>query len=1104
MPKIGYFVRVSDGPGVGKVGALEDRQYRIDYFDSVSAPVVGSHWIRPSECEFVTLDLEDRVWWRRPADNSWSTGRVVGVQKPGHSYFVRFPNSEFDFPMSARDLYVRWDRPDRGSVANLAVKGGVSSPYRDARLPMLASIVAQRSASVGLTGLLSSAVEFYPHQVEAALTILTDPIQRYLLADEVGLGKTIEAGVVVRQLLIDNPRAKVVFVVPEALRRQWLRELRTKFFIDDFPNASINVTSHMTPAKWVNYRGSDLAVVDEAHELVQVENPNESPYRELAALARSSERLLLLSATPVTSRYVTNLGLLHLLDPDLYRWDQRVEFEERYERRMELARAVYALDPDFIYSIRGAVDEVAALIPPQDTRFRELAAAVLDMLDDDDELREPGTEMDFAYHVREVREHISETYRLHRRVIRNRRAFVLVDDSDAETESFPVRGRQAPRPLVGSTDPLLLAPETLASWRAAVLDALLDAGQEDRIADYSMALAVLASRATAAPDDLLDALRWRLHQDTEAADRAGLTQQERGYLMQPQVLPEEQAVLDSAIAACASRAGGGKAMAAVIAAMLRGLRHKKRVIVFCGPGRLACAVAAAMEQRFESSALIAAHTRRTTPGHAEQAIKTWRDHQGPAVLVVDDSAEDGLNLQVADSVVHLRLPWSPNQLEQRMGRVDRYRGIESVDLSEPAAQYWLAVDEVAESGIIGAWAELLGSGYGLFTESMSTLQDAIAESVPDVWTAAMQQGPEGLLGAVSLVRQRLEMAHEAVEQMDSLESIHRVTSGLRNIYEALSSLEVQWPKLRNQMFAYTAQNSGGIRLAPMQRKIGGVLCDVFPVHSGKARPMLSQRRWSALTEAVPAAEVATGVFNRSAALRAPGTRIFRLGNPLVDRLADAVLDDDLGQAAAICRVDPHFHGEWQPFFGFDYVVEAPIEQALTLVGESQDALRALRRQADRVFAPFMRRVWVQAGTESVVRDPKLVEWLDRPYDKNRGDRNYNQDRADELFAIFGGADSCGQSADTAENIARKHLVEATDLETACHEAQELALQEVAVLSAQAAARRLAGRLVGDVEGLVTDAVVLKALADGLAHPSIQVVAAACIVRRGLIRVSHER
>jgi ATP-dependent helicase HepA len=76
-----------------------------------------------------------------------------------------------------------------------------------------------------LTALSSASVEFVPHQIAAVRRILTDPIQRYLLADEVGLGKTIEAALVVRQHLIDEPRTKVVIAVPSQLLEQWRSEL---------------------------------------------------------------------------------------------------------------------------------------------------------------------------------------------------------------------------------------------------------------------------------------------------------------------------------------------------------------------------------------------------------------------------------------------------------------------------------------------------------------------------------------------------------------------------------------------------------------------------------------------------------------------------------------------------------------------------------------------------------------------------------------------------------------------------------------------------------------------------------------------------------------
>src|SRR5699024_10533200 len=139
-----------------------------------------------------------------------------------------------------------------------------------------------------------------------------------------------------RQTLIDNPKAKIAILTPEVLRYQWRRELTDKFFIDDFPHAQIRISSHETPQRWEGYLDCDLVVVDEAHQLVQVREPEDSPYRQLCALAHSAPRLLLLSATPVTSHYTTHLGLLHLLDPTLYRWTDRESFEHRYELRSRL------------------------------------------------------------------------------------------------------------------------------------------------------------------------------------------------------------------------------------------------------------------------------------------------------------------------------------------------------------------------------------------------------------------------------------------------------------------------------------------------------------------------------------------------------------------------------------------------------------------------------------------------------------------------------------------------------------------------------------------------------------------------------------------------
>src|SRR4029453_12392494 len=98
---------------------------------------------------------------------------------------------------------------------------GNESPYfQETRLPFLRQIVEQRTACGGIEAILSSVIELFPHQIRTAVRILGCPVQRVLLADEVGLGKTIEAGIVARQYLLDHPNGSLTVVTPDVLRRQ--------------------------------------------------------------------------------------------------------------------------------------------------------------------------------------------------------------------------------------------------------------------------------------------------------------------------------------------------------------------------------------------------------------------------------------------------------------------------------------------------------------------------------------------------------------------------------------------------------------------------------------------------------------------------------------------------------------------------------------------------------------------------------------------------------------------------------------------------------------------------------------------------------------------
>ena len=105
----------------------------------------------------------------------------------------------------------------------LAHRGHDTAFFHEKRWQFVKSTVQQRAAARGMKGLISSSIELFPHQLAVIRRVLEDPIQRYLLADEVGLGKTVEVGVIIRQFLLEEPQGQVIILVPPFLVKQWKR-----------------------------------------------------------------------------------------------------------------------------------------------------------------------------------------------------------------------------------------------------------------------------------------------------------------------------------------------------------------------------------------------------------------------------------------------------------------------------------------------------------------------------------------------------------------------------------------------------------------------------------------------------------------------------------------------------------------------------------------------------------------------------------------------------------------------------------------------------------------------------------------------------------------
>ncbi|TGK15728.1 DEAD/DEAH box helicase [Leptospira fluminis] len=187
--------------------------------------------------------------------------------------------------------------------------------------------------------LVDAQVELNPHQVDAALFAFQSPLNKgAILADEVGLGKTIEAGLVISQKWAERNR-KILIVVPSNLRKQWYQELSEKFFLpctilesksyksywkeesrSPFVSNNVIICSYQfarNKAEEVKVVPWDLVIFDEAHRLRNVYKPTNKISNELKTIFRDVPKLLL-TAIPLQNSLLELYGLVSFVDDQVF------------------------------------------------------------------------------------------------------------------------------------------------------------------------------------------------------------------------------------------------------------------------------------------------------------------------------------------------------------------------------------------------------------------------------------------------------------------------------------------------------------------------------------------------------------------------------------------------------------------------------------------------------------------------------------------------------------------------------------------------------------------------------------------------------------------
>jgi ATP-dependent helicase HepA len=576
-----------------------------------------------------------------------------------YRYTVEIPGKK---PSIRSEADLRGPAPRAGPAEQLA-SGRWGNP-EDFRLRAEAVRLDLERRADALGALFASRVYVKPHQVSVAHQVLSAPQPRFVLADEVGLGKTIEAGLVLSALLHAGLVKRALVVAPSHLTVQWLAELFHKFNLlftlmdpdrarDDREAADAEAPEDegspwarhplvITSLEWLSRSkeesaaaaeaGWDLVIVDEAHHL-----RGSRAYEVAQALARKTWGLLLLTATPLQLDPGEYHALLRLVDPAPAASEQ--ELRDRLARQGDLSAEVRAL----LTGDGSAAERIANLFP-EDAELRTLRGNAL-------------------------LGHLAESYGLSARLLRNRRAVV---------------GGFTPRVLKKlEVKPSAAEKQLEADVREAMAEAKLPSGA---------VLASLLRRMGSSPPALAAGL-----------SAAGLKK----------------------LAARAGSLEGKDSKLEAFRSLLEGELKGEKVLVFAETLETIEYLRAALaKKRIEALA----YTGDLSPGDRDKLVARFRDPEGPRVLLCTELGGEGRNFQHCHVLVNYDLAWSPAAIEQRIGRIDRIGQSREVRIYafRPEGTLAARVLDVLDAGV-GVFTEPVG-GLDPVLESVETELVALASS----------------------------------------------------------------------------------------------------------------------------------------------------------------------------------------------------------------------------------------------------------------------------------------------------------------------------------------------------------------------------------------
>ena len=542
-------------------------------------------------------------------------------------------------------------------------------PLTDHQAKYLAYELTKRCPSDSVEKLASAVagaqVDLNPHQVDAALFAFQSPLSKgAILADEVGLGKTIEAGLVISQKWAER-RRRILIITPSNLRKQWHQEMSEKFFLpcEILESRSYNARikqKHFRPfetktdaivicsyqfarnkAGDVHQTPWDLVVVDEAHRLRNVYKPSNIIANVLKGALQERHKLLL-TATPLQNSLLELYGLVSIIDDHTF--GDLKSFREQFANlnQAQVFDTLKArLAPICHRTLRR---QVTAYVP-----YTKRHAMV--------EPFDPGESEDELYQL--VSEYLQRP-NLQALPPSQRSLMTLVLRKLLASSSFAIAGALTSianrlRARLAANEPTVSLEEELDEDYEA-LDETAEEWEDDAVEPLTAddRKAMMAEIA-----DLEEFTRIALSIDHNSKGRALLKALEVAFAKARELGAAEKAIIFTE----------SRKTQSYLLRLLSGSPYAEGIVLFNGTNTddsSKAIYARWVEKRKGSDKISGSRT-----ADMRSALVDYFREEG-RIMIATEAGAEGINLQFCALVVNYDLPWNPQRIEQRIGRCHRY------------------------------------------------------------------------------------------------------------------------------------------------------------------------------------------------------------------------------------------------------------------------------------------------------------------------------------------------------------------------------------------------------------------------------------------------